>query len=129
MALGDEITSAERLLFEIVTYLRASAASATKSRAHEVLDDYGKAMVYKNLDGSKPQATVAKASGVSQPTVSRYAQDFVEAGLATPPSKFYQNYKALFTLEELGIDIGQLKKKEQTRVKKRPPATKQGTGE
>ena len=124
-----EITAVEKLLFEILTYLRASAASATKSRAHEVLDDYSKAMVYKHLDGSKAQAKVAEAAGVSQATVSRYAQDFVEAGLATPPSKFYTNYRALFTLEELGIDSGALKKREQTKAKKPPPAAEEARGE
>ncbi|MBA7601305.1 hypothetical protein ES703_08374 [subsurface metagenome] len=125
----DEISTAERLLFEIATYLRASAASATKSRAHEVLDDHGKAMVYKNLDGSRAQAKVAEAAGVSQATVSRYSQDFVEAGLATPPSKFYPNYRALFTLEELGIDISELKKRVQPKTKKRPPALEEATQE
>jgi len=117
----QEISQNERLLFEISTYLRISAASAARTGACQVIDTYRKAIVYRNLDGTKTQAKLAGLAGVSQRMISNYVQEFVGAGLATPPSKFYPNYRALFTLEELGINISELKKPEEAKVKKQPP--------
>jgi len=111
-------TRMEQLLFEIATYLRASAASALKGKASQVIDTHRKAITYKNLDGYTTQAKVAKILGVTSMAISYYVQEFVEAGLAMLPSKFYPNHKALFTLEELSIDINQLKKQERAKAKK-----------
>jgi len=112
-------TRMEQLLFEIATYLRASAASALKGKASQVIDTHRKAITYKNLDGHTTQAKIAKMLDVTSMAVSYYVQEFVEAGLAMPPSKFYPSHKALFTLEELGIDIKQLKKQELAKTKKK----------
>lgn len=108
----EERLSTERLLFEILAYLRASAASTMKPRAEQILNDYRKAIVYKSLNGNRSQPKVSKLTGVPQPTISRYAKEFVRARLASPPSEFYPNYRALFTLDEVGINLGELKRKE-----------------
>lgn len=119
----------EQLLFEIATYLRASAASVLKEKASQAIDTYRKAITYKNLDGYTNQAKIANTLGVTRQSISNYVQDFVEAGLAMQPSKFYSNNKALFTLEELGIDINKLKKQERAKGKKKTITQQEATEE
>lgn len=121
----EEAFLTERLLFEILAYLRASAASTMNPRAEQILNDYRKAVVYKNLDGKRSQLKVSELTGVPQQTISRYAKEFVRAGLASPPSEFYPNYRALFTLEEIGINLVELKRKEakQKKVEAHPEAS------
>jgi len=102
----------ERLLFEIMTYLRATTATGLKEKAKGILNSYKKAIAYENLDGNQSQAEIAKKCGVSQPMVSGYVDEFVSNGLAIEPNKYYRSHKALFSLGELGIDIASLKKLE-----------------
>jgi len=105
-------SESERLLFEIMTYLRAGAAMGLKDKAKVILNTYKKAMAYQNLDGNRSQTEIAKICGVSQPMVSGYVNEFVSTGLAIDPNKYYRFHKALFGLGELGIDLTSLKKLE-----------------
>lgn len=107
----------EQLLFEILAYVRANTIAKSTGRAQAVLTSYKKALTYQNTDGEKNQMEVSKIVNISQPAVSQFQKEFVQKSLATPPSKYCPNYKALFTLEELGISLKKLKKGEKSKQK------------
>lgn len=116
----SEKSDADKILNDIRTYLRISAATASRSIASKVLDTQEKAQVYEKLYEGAPQAKIEAATGIPQPTVSRWISEFVEAGLVTPPNEYSNNYRALFTLRELAINISELakrKKKQQVEAK------------
>ena len=110
--MSEKENESERLLFGIMTYLRAEAAMGLKDKAKVILDTYKKAMAYQNLDGNRSQTEIAKICKVSQPMVSGYVTEFVSNGLAIEPNKYYRFHKALFCLGELGIDLIPLRKLE-----------------
>jgi len=93
----------ERLLFEILQYVRASAVTAVRSSARLVIDSPRKMKVYTAMKGDKTQQEIGVATGVPKATVWRYQTEFLAAGLASPPNKYSPNSKALFSLEELGL--------------------------
>jgi hypothetical protein len=95
----------DRILNDIRSYLRISAAASSKSIAAEVIDTLEKALVYGKMDGKTSQEKIGSSAGIPQTTVSRWVDDFVRAGLAVPPNEYYSSHRALFTLEELGIDL------------------------
>lgn len=102
----------DRLLFEIMTYIRATAAIGLKEKTKGILNSYRKALAYQNLDGNRPQTEIAKICGVSQPMISGYANEFVSNGLAIEPNRYYRFHRALFSLGELEVDLASLKKLE-----------------
>ncbi len=93
----------ERLLGEILQYVRATAVSSVRPLARSVIDSDRKAKAYAAMTGDRSQAEIAAATGVPQPTISRYQRDFLVAGLVTPADKSHRNPRALFTLDELGL--------------------------
>ncbi len=101
----------ELLLGDIRNYLRIMAATAKQSMAKQVLDIYEKALLFSKLDGNTPQLKLQELTNVPQATISVWMGKFTEAGIVTPPSEANRNYRALFTLQELGINIGTLKKR------------------
>src|SRR3972149_3650702 len=112
----SEKSDANKILNDIRTYLRIGAAIASKSIASKVLDTQEKTQVYEKLYEGASQPKIEAATGVPQQTVSRWINEFVEAGLVTPPNEYSKNYRAVFTLRELAINTTELekrKKKEQ----------------
>lgn len=105
------MSETDRLLNEIKMYLRISAAYASRSKAATILDTQEKAMVYEKLDGTTTQQTIADLTKVPRQTVTRWADEFVRAGLASAPDKYQSTHRALFSLAELGIDMNILKKR------------------
>jgi len=105
------MSETERLLNDIRAYLRISAASASRATAKSVLDTYEKALVYSKLDGKITQIKIQTDTKVPQPTISIWLAGFVQAGMASPPDQYNPSHKALFTLQELGIDLETLKKR------------------
>jgi hypothetical protein len=103
-------TKTEETLHEIAAYLRIIAASSVKQRAGEVINKWQKAMVYDKMDGNTSQQKIATAIGVPQRTVANWADEFLHYHLAVPPSVFNSSHKALFSLEELNVDVSSLKK-------------------
>ncbi|SRR6266540_3308479 len=104
-------TSAGRLNSDIRAYLRVIASAQVKPNAFKVINTYEKALVYSMMDRSVSQIKLQQTTGVPQRTISDWMLAFVELGLAAPPDEFNQNHRALFTLRELGIDLGSLKKR------------------
>jgi len=105
------MSDTDKLLSDIRAYLRLAAASASKVVASKVIDIQEKAMVYDKLDGETSQPKIESITGVPQTTISRWVDEFVEAGVVSPPNKYWDNHKALFTLRELGISLSELKKR------------------
>jgi len=107
----DKMSETEKLLSELIIYVRGSAAAAARPIAAKVLDSYEKAIVYSKLDGKTSQPKIEAATSVPQRTISDWLGLFVRAGLASEPSKYFASHKALFSLEELNIDLTSLRKK------------------
>jgi hypothetical protein len=105
------MTETDSILNEIRIYLRISAAQIMKPIATQTLDSYEKALVFSKLDGTLLQTKIEAETKVPQTTINRWLNLFVSAGLVTPPNEFSPGYKALFTLQELGINLSELKKR------------------
>lgn len=97
-------------LNSIASYLRIIAANAVRPKAGQVLDKYEKAVAYSKMDGNTSQMKIATSLGVPQRTVANWADDFLHYHLVQAPSDYNSSHKALFTLEELGVDVAGLKK-------------------
>ena len=121
-----------KILNDIRTYLRISAAAASKASAITVIDTQEKAQVYEKLGEDKSQSKIETETGVPNQTVSRWINEFVEAGLVSPPNEYSKDYKALFTLRELGINTAELakrKKRQQADTGSERSDTDKETGE
>jgi hypothetical protein len=105
------MSETERLLNDIRTYLRISAGAASRATAKSVLDAYEKALVYSKLDGKITQNKIEADTKVPQATISVWLTGLVQAGLVAPPDQYNTSNRALFTLQELGIELGALKKR------------------
>lgn len=105
--------TAESLVQEILVYIRASSAATLRPIASNVLGTHTRASIYRYADGRTPQTKIAGLVGITQPVVSDYLREFVSAGLASPPGKLDPCHRALFTLDELGIDVEKLKSEHQ----------------
>jgi len=108
------MSEAERLLNDIRAYLRISAAAASRTAAKNLLDTYEKALVYSKLDGKTAQTKIEADTKVPQATISAWLSALVQAGLVSPPDQYNPSHRALFTLQELGIELGMLKKRAKT---------------
>lgn len=93
----------ERLLYEILQYVRASTVTAVRGPARSVIDSARKAKVYAAMNGEKNLQEIAGSTGVPRATVWRYQVEFLAAGLAAPASRHDRNPRSLFSLEELGL--------------------------
>lgn len=92
-----------RLLDDILQYVRASAVTTIRGSARSAIDSARKAKVYAALTGDATLQEIAVSTGVPRATAWRYQADFLAAGLAAPPGKHYRYPRSLFSLEELGL--------------------------
>ena len=79
--------------------------------AAQVIDTFEKAVIFGKLDGYSSQQKLQELTKIPQATISRWVNDFTEAGIVAPPEGIYKNHRALFSLRELGIDSPALKKR------------------
>jgi hypothetical protein len=98
-----------QLLTDIRSYLRITAAAASKNAAERTIDSQEKAMAYSKMDGRTSTYQIAEGLKVPQRTVANWAEIFVSSGLASPPNELYQSHRALFSLNELSLNISDLK--------------------
>ncbi len=110
----DKMGNTEVLLSDIRAYLRITAAISLRPSAAQVIDIFEKAVVFGKLDGNTSQQKLQDLTKTPQATISRWVNDFTEAGIVAPPDEIYKNHRALFTLRELGIDSSALKKRSKT---------------
>jgi hypothetical protein len=108
------LSETEKLLNDIRAYLRLSVAAVSRANAISVLDTYEKALVYSKLDGKNTQSKIEAETKVPQPTISTWLTGFIQAGFVAPPDQYNSSHRALFTLQELGIEFGTLKKRAKT---------------
>jgi hypothetical protein len=116
----------DRLLIELHAFARLTAATLANTRAKKVIDDYQKALVYTTLDGEKSDYQISDITGVPRRTVTDWVKGFVKNNLAIglgEAGKKERLERALFTLEELDIDLNLLKK-EWEKKKSNPKSAK-----
>src|SRR5437899_475994 len=119
------MSSSDAILSDIRAYIRISAAAALRGSAVLVLDSVEKASVYSGLDGYASQLKIQELTGVPQGTISRWIADFTLAGIVAPPDEVYKTARALFTLQELGIDMTTLKRRAKATPTTPPPVRPQ----
>ncbi|TMI55222.1 hypothetical protein E6H14_09360 [Candidatus Bathyarchaeota archaeon] len=95
----------------VLGYLRAMASVALRPMAEEVLDTYEKALLFSKLDGNTSQLKLQEMTRIPQATISRWVNEFTDAGIVAPPGKAFRNHQARFTLRELRVNMAGLKKK------------------
>jgi hypothetical protein len=103
------------VLTDIRSYLRITSAVSSRPAAARVLDTKEKAFVYSKMDGKSSTYEIADATGVPQRTVGNWAEEFVKSGLASPPNEFFPSHRALFSLNELSVNLSLLKKRKEMR--------------
>ncbi|MEN3047187.1 MAG: hypothetical protein ABDH63_00165 [Candidatus Caldarchaeales archaeon] len=101
----------EEALNQLLVYTRIIAASIVSDNAKKVIDTYEKAVVYNNLDGNRSDLEISKMTGIPRRTVTGWVKKFVENRLAISEGR---KERSLFKLEELGINISNLKKNRKT---------------
>lgn len=111
----NDVLKNEEIVYNMTAYLRIIAADSVKQMASEVIDKWEKAMAYSKMDGNTSQAKIASVMGVPAKTISNWADDFVRYHLVLLPSKYNISHKALFSLEELGVEVSNLKKQYQSK--------------
>lgn len=94
---------AARLLYDILQYTRAQAIAAARPTAKPLLDSAKKCAVYAAMDGKRSQKEIVDATKIPQATVSTWMGSFFKAGIAVPGGEYYSGPRALFTLDELGV--------------------------
>jgi hypothetical protein len=97
------------ILTDIRSYLRTTAAASSRSAAQRVIDSQEKAVAYSKMDGKTSTYAIADATGVPPRTVANWAEDFVHAGLTSPPGELFPSHRALFSLNELSVNLTILK--------------------
>jgi hypothetical protein len=106
----------DSILNEIRIYLRISAAQVMKPIATTTLDSYEKALVFSKLDGKLSQTQIESETKMPIQTIGRWLNSFVSGGIVVSPTEFNPGYKALFTLQELGINLSELKKRPSRKI-------------
>ncbi|MFI5449452.1 MAG: helix-turn-helix domain-containing protein [Candidatus Bathyarchaeia archaeon] len=104
-----------RLLIELHAFARITAASSASIHAKKVIDNYHKAQVYVTLNGERSDYEISDMTGVPRRTVTRWVEEFVKHGFAVSlgeAGKKGRLERALFTLEELDLELNLLKKEE-----------------
>ncbi|MCW4002620.1 MAG: hypothetical protein NWE95_01730 [Candidatus Bathyarchaeota archaeon] len=96
------MSETNEILKDIRTYLRISAANASRSIAKTTIDTLEKAQVYEKLSEGKSQRKIEEETKIAQTTISSWVGKFIEAGLVNPQGK------PLFTLREIGINTADL---------------------
>jgi DNA-binding MarR family transcriptional regulator len=89
-------------LREILKWTKIQALPSVKATLQSALPKAENKKLYQQLDGTQTQQQIAKALGISQPTISRLVSAWSRAGIVEEksPGKYIHS----FDLEELGID-------------------------
>lgn len=103
------------VLVEMRAYLRITAAVSLRSVAERVIDTQEKAIVFSKMDGKTSTYVIAEATSIPPRTVANWGEEFVKAGLASPPNEFFPSHRALFSLTELSVDMSLLRKRKKIR--------------
>jgi hypothetical protein len=106
---NDEQTE---LLKEILKWIRFAGMKGVKDQIEATLETDQKKTVYQLSDGSKTIADINKITGVSTGSISGYWQKWVKLGLGEKIAvKGGDRFKRSFDLEDLGVEIPEIKPK------------------
>ncbi len=105
------MSETDDILRDIRAYIRTSAASAARTVAGRIFDVQEKVVVYDKMNGSSSFDRLEELTKVPASTIGRWADMFVDAGLASPPDNRHPSHRALFTSKELGVNVELLKKR------------------
>jgi hypothetical protein len=105
------MSESNRMLNDIRAYLRLSAAASAKISASAIIDSYEKGLIYEKLDGQTTQVKLEQITKIPISTINRWLDSFLQGRIITPPDEYYSSYRALFTLQELGIQLDALKRR------------------
>jgi hypothetical protein len=108
----NNMSETNKMLNDIRAYIRLSAAATAKASAFSIIDSYEKGLIYEKLDGHTTQVKLEQTTKIPQSTINRWLELFLQGRIITPPDEYYPSYRALFTLQELGIALDALKKRE-----------------
>jgi len=104
---NDEQTE---LLKEILKWIRFAGMKGVKDQLEATLETDQKKIVYQLSDGSRTIAEINRITGVSTGSVSGYWQKWVKLGLGEKIAvKGGERFKCSFYLEDLGIEIPDIK--------------------
>ena len=100
-----------RLLAEILKWTKFAGMKGVKEVLNAALDTEQKKIAYHLSDGSRGIVEIGKAAGISSTaTISRYWKSWSKLGLGDFVAvRGGDRFKRAFDLEDLGIDVPQLK--------------------
>jgi hypothetical protein len=98
----------KNLLREILKWTKFDGLQKLKGILETTLDDDAKKLVYHLSDGSDSRQIASKVR-VSDWTVRNYWKKWAVLGIMEPCPKYKGRYWKLFSLEEIGIEIPEIK--------------------
>ncbi len=110
--MSDKQDEQIRLLGEILKWMKFTGMKSVRDVLNTVLDTEQKKIVYHMSDGTRGMVEVGKAAGIgSTATISRYWGVWSKQGIGEFVSvKGGDRFKRTFDLEELGMELPQIKK-------------------
>jgi len=96
------------LLKELVNWTRASGYTNIRATLVANLDTEEKVRVYRLTDGEKSTRQIQAATGVDKNQVSQYWRAWERAGIVVTVPGTRGRRRALFSLEDFGIDTASL---------------------
>jgi hypothetical protein len=109
--LTDKENEIIKLLGEILKWTKFAGVKGAKDALNSVLETEQKKIVYQLSDGTKGMVEIGKAAGVSSTaTISRYWDSWSKQGLGDFISvKGGDRFKRTFNLEDVGLEVPQIK--------------------
>jgi hypothetical protein len=99
-----------RLLGEILKWTKFAGMKGIKEVLTSALETDGKKIAYQLSDGSIGIVEIGKAAGISSTSISRYWKSWSKLGLGDFVAvRGGSRFKRAFDLEDVGIDVPQLK--------------------
>ena len=122
--MNNEESDQTKLLQEILKWIRFAGMKQVKDILINTLDTDQKKIIYQFSDGSRGIVEVGKVAGISgTATVFRYWKNWTKLGLGDYVAvKGGDRFKRAFDLEELGIDVPQVKESEKEEKQTKLPA-------
>jgi hypothetical protein len=98
------------LLKEILKWIKFAGMKGVKDQLETTLETNQKKIIYQLSDGSKSIADIHEISGISTGAISGYWQKWVRLGLGEKIAvKGGDRFKRSFDLDDLGIEIPEIK--------------------
>lgn len=121
MAQNNELTE-RQLLKEILKWIKFAGMKGVKDQLNVTLETDQKRTIYQLSDGSKSIVDIHEITGASTGSISGYWQKWLKLGLGEKISvQGGDRFKRSFDLEDLGIEIPEVKTRIVPEGKKKEP--------